>query len=81
MVGREDPGDVANHDASNAFNRFLSLVVYPRNDRRARRRQVVIRSVIAGKRAGVAVPTFAARNPQAKGSVAQEWDDLGARKS
>jgi hypothetical protein len=30
--------DVADHDACNAFNRLLGLVVYPRNDRRARRR-------------------------------------------
>ena len=71
MVGREDPGDVADHDACNALNRLLSLVVYPRNDRRARLRRVVIRSVVAGKRAGVAVPTFAARNSQTKGRVAR----------
>ena len=81
MLGSEDPGDVANHHARNAFNRLLSLVVYPRKDGRACLRRVVIRSVVAGKCAGVPVPTFAARNPQAKGSVAQEWDDLGARKS
>ena len=81
VVGREDSCDVADHDACNAFNRLRSLVVYPRNDRRARRRRVVIRSVVAGKRAGIAVPTFTARNSQTKGSVAQEWDDLGARKS
>src|SRR5207249_2547350 len=59
---------------SPAITRLLSLVVYPRKDRRARRRRVVIRSVVAGKRAGVAVPTLAARNSQTKGSVAQEWD-------
>ncbi len=53
MVGRDDSGDVANHDACNAFNRLLRLVVYPRNDRRVRRRRVVIRSVVPGKRATV----------------------------
>src|SRR5207247_5466121 len=74
VVGREDSRDVADHDACNALNRLLSLVVYPRKDRRARLRRVVIRSVVAGKRAGVAVPTRAARNSQTKGSVAQEWD-------
>src|SRR5436309_10184206 len=74
VVGRDDSRDVADHHACNALNRFLSLVVYPRKDRRARRRRVVIRSVVAGKRAGVAVPTLAARNSQTKGSVAQEWD-------
>ena len=74
MVGCEDSRDVADHDACNALNRLLSLVVYPRNDRRARRRRVVIRGVVAGKRAGVAVPTRAARNSQTKGGVTQEWD-------
>src|SRR5260370_36398417 len=76
VVGRDDSRDVADHDACNAFNRLLSLVVYPRKDRDARLWRVVIRSVVAGKRAGVAVPTFAARNSQAKGSVAQEWDAI-----
>src|SRR5947208_9285530 len=70
VIGRDDSRDVADHDACNALNRLLSLVVYPRKDRRARRRRVVIRSVVAGKRAGVAVPTLAARNSQTKGSVA-----------
>ncbi len=74
MVGRDDSRDVADHDACNAFNRFLGLVVYPRNDRDACLRRVVIRSVVAGERAGVAVATFAARNSQTKGSVPQEWD-------
>src|SRR5439155_21935000 len=74
VVGREDSRDVADHDACSALNRLLRLVVYPRKDRRARLRRVVIRSVIAGKRAGVTVPTLAARNSQTKGSVAQEWD-------
>ena len=76
VVGRDDSRDVADHDACNAFNRLVSLVVYPRKDRDARLWRVVIRSVIAGKRAGVAVPTFAARNSQAKGSVAQEWNAI-----
>jgi hypothetical protein len=76
VVGRENSRDVADHNACNALNRLLSLVVYSRNDRRARRRRVVIRSVVAGKRAGVAVPTFAARDSQTKGSVAQEWDAI-----
>src|SRR6266481_5529776 len=74
VVGREDSRDVADHDGCNAFNGLLSLVVYPRNDRRARLRRVVIRSVVAGKAAGVAVPTRATRNSQTKGPVAQKWD-------
>ena len=74
MIGYEDSGYVADHDACNALNRLLSLVVYPRHDRRARLRRVVIRSVVAGKRAGVTVPTRAACYSQTKGSVAQEWD-------
>src|SRR6476620_4223338 len=76
VVGRDDSRDVTDHYACNAFNRLLSLVVYPRKDRDARLWRVVIRSVITGKRAGIAVPTFAARNSQAKGSVAQEWDAI-----
>ena len=32
VVGREDSRDVADHDACNAFNRLLSLVVYPRRE-------------------------------------------------
>jgi hypothetical protein len=74
VIGRDDSRDVADHNAGNALNWLLSLVVYPRNDRRARLRRVVIRGVVAGKRAGVAVPTLAARNPQTKGSVTQEWN-------
>ena len=74
MIGREDSSDVADHDAGNAFNRLGGLVVYPRNDRKACLRRVVICGVVAGKRAGVAVPTFAARDSQTKGRVAQEWD-------
>jgi len=50
VVGRKNARDVADHDACNAFNRPFSLVVYPCNDRRARR-QRVIRSVVAAKRA------------------------------
>ena len=38
MIGREDSSDVADHHAGNAFNRLLGLVVYPRNNRRARLR-------------------------------------------
>ena len=38
VVGRDDSRNVADHYACNAFNRLLSLIVYPRNDRRARRR-------------------------------------------
>src|SRR6476646_9945551 len=76
VVGREDSRDVADHDAGNAFNRLVSLVVYPRKDRDARLWRVVIRGVVAGKCAGVAVPTFAARNSQSKGSVTQEWDAI-----
>ena len=53
MVGREDSRDVADHDACNALNRLLRLVVDPRNDRRACRRRVVIRSVVPRKRATV----------------------------
>jgi hypothetical protein len=37
VVGREDSRDVADHDACNAFNRLLGLVVYPRKDCCARR--------------------------------------------
>src|SRR6476646_4163677 len=76
VVGRDDSRDVTDHYACNAFNRLVSLVVYPRKDRDARLWRVVICSVIAGKGAGIAVPTFAARNSQAKGSVAQEWDAI-----
>jgi hypothetical protein len=35
VVGRDDSRDVADHDACNAFNRLLSLIIYPRNDHRA----------------------------------------------
>src|SRR5882724_6311806 len=38
VVGRDDSRDVAHHDACNAFNRLLSLVVYPCHDRNARLR-------------------------------------------
>ena len=76
MVGRKDSCDVAHHDACNAFNRLFGLIVYPRNDRQARLRRIVIRSVVAGKRAGVAVPALAARNSQTKGGVPQKWDAI-----
>ena len=38
VVGREDSRDVADHDACNAFNRLVSLIVDPCKDRQARRR-------------------------------------------
>jgi hypothetical protein len=33
VVGCEDSRDVADHDACNAFNWFVGLVIYPRHDR------------------------------------------------
>src|SRR5205814_3644264 len=35
VVGRQDSRDVADHDAGNAFNRLIGLVVYPGKDRNA----------------------------------------------
>ena len=76
VLGCEDSSDIADHDAGNAFNRFLGLVVYPREDRETSLRGVVISRVISRQRAGLAVLTFAARDSQTKGSVAQEWDAI-----
>src|SRR5882724_4975032 len=74
VVGRDDSRDVADHDACNALNRFRGLIVYPHKDRNAHLRRVIVRSIVARKRAGVAVPTRAGCDSQTKGSVTQEGD-------